>query len=135
MYYEATVKRTIVDQKGNDKEVSEKYICNGCDLFSEAEMRVYGLFNNECDVTAVKRSAIREFANTPTRNDGEAIYIATIVDTFVKEDGSESKTKYKVALYALSVIDANKKVQEYMAQGLDDMECEKIEKTQFVEVI
>lgn len=133
MYYETTIKRVITDKKGNDKEVAEKYICDKCELFADAEERMLEQFNNECDVTAIKRSPIREFANKPC--DDAAIYIATITDTFVRDDDSESKTHYKVALYAMSVTDANKVVQEYMAQGLSDMECDKIEKTTFLEVI
>jgi len=133
MYYEVTIRRTVVDKKGNDRSVTEKYICENIELFAEAEQRVLEYFNAECDVTAIKRSPIREFANKPC--DDAAIYIATITDTFVRDDGSENKTHYKVALYAKSVTDANKVVQEYMAQGLSDMECDKIEKTTFLEVI
>lgn len=135
MYYETTIKRVITDKKGNDKEVAEKYICDKCELFAEAEHRMLEQFNNECDVTAIKRSPIREFANSPSGLPDEAIYIATIADIFVKDDGSESKTKYKVALYAKSVTEANRITSEYMAQGLDDMECERIEKTSFIEVL
>lgn len=133
MYYEVTIRRTVVDKKGNDRSVTEKYICENIELFAEAEQRVLEYFNAECDVTAIKRSPIREFANKPC--DDAAIYIATITDTFVRDNDSESKTHYKVALYALSVTDANRVVQEYMAQGLSDMECDKIEKTTFLEVI
>lgn len=133
MYYEVTIRRTVVDKNGNDRSVTEKYICENIELFAEAEQRVLEYFNAECDVTAIKRSPIREFANKPC--DDAAIYIATITDTFVRDDGSENKTHYKVALYAKSVTDANKVVQEYMAQGLSDMECDKIEKTTFLEVI
>lgn len=135
MFYEISVKHTIVDKNGNEKEVTDKYIVENCELFAEAEQKGLELPLNGQDVVAVKISAIREFANSPSGKDGEAIYIATIVDTFVNEDGSEKKTKYKVALYALSTTNADKVVSEYMAQGLDDMECEKIEKTSFVEVI
>jgi hypothetical protein len=35
----------------------------------------------------------------------------------------------------VSVTDANKVVQSYMAQGLADMECEGIKKNSFIEVI
>lgn len=133
MYYEVTIRRTVVDHKGNDRQTTERYICGNCELFAEAEQRVLEYFNGECDVTAIKRSPIREFANKP---DGcDAIYFATITDTFVREDGSDSKMHYKVALYATSVANANKIIQEYMAQGLSDMECERIEKTPFLEVI
>ena len=135
MYYELAIKHIIIDRKGNDKEVTDKYIVENCELFAEAEQKGLELPLTASDVTTIKRSAIKEFVNTPTNDAAEAIYIATIVDTFVNDDGDEKKLKYKVALYALSVTNANKITQEYMAQGLCDMECEEIKKTSFIEVI
>lgn len=135
MFFEISVKHTIVDKKGNDKEVISKYIVENQELFAEAEQKGQELDLNSPEVMAIKISPIREFVNKPSGQEGEAIYIATIVDTFINDDGGEKKTKYRVALYALSTTNANKIVNDYMAQGLDDMECEKIEKTSFVEVI
>lgn len=135
MHFEISVKNIKQDKNGNDKEVVDKYIVENQTLFAEAEQKGLELPLRDPDVVAIRISAIREFANEPSGQDGEAIYIATIVDTFVDENGKEKKTKYKVALYALSTTNADKIVSEYMAQGLDDMECEKIEKTSFVDVI
>ena len=135
MYYEVSVKNTILDKKGNEKEVINKYIVENQELFSEAEQKGLELPLTNSDVITIKRSKIREFANEPTDAADEAIYIATIVDTIIKENGDEKKMKYEVALYAVSVTDANKVVQSYMAQGLADMECEGIKKTSFIEVI
>ena len=135
MYYEISIKNTILDKKGNEKEVINKYIVENQELFAEAEAKGLQQPLSDPDVVAIKRSKIREFANEPTNAENEAIYIATIVDTFIKENGDEKKLKYEVALYAVSVTDANKVVQSYMAQGLTDMECEGIKKTSFIEVI
>lgn len=135
MHFEISVKNIKQDKNGNDKEVVDKYIVENQELFAEAEQKGLELPLRDPDVVAIRISAIREFANEPSGQDGEAIYTATIVDTFVDENGKEKKTKYKVALYALSTTNADKIVSEYMAQGLDDMECEKIEKTSFVDVI
>lgn len=135
MFYEIGVKNTILDKKGNEKEVINKYIVENQELFAEAEQKGLELPLTNSDVIAIKRSKIREFANEPTDAADEAIYIATIVDTIIKENGDEKKMKYEVALYAVSVTDANKVVQSYMAQGLADMECEGIKKTSFIEVI
>lgn len=135
MYYTISVKHTIVDKKGNDKEVKENFICVDCELFAEAEHKGLERFNGDCDVVAIRQSAIKEVVNEPTDKEDEAIYLATIVSTFVTDNGDEKKTKHKVAFYALSVTNANKIIQDYMAQGLDDMECEVIEKTNFVEII
>ena len=135
MFYEISVKHTAVDKKGNDKEVTEKYIVENQEMFAEAEQKGLELPLTASDVVAVKRSNLREIVNTPTGAEDEAIYIATIVDTFISDNGDEKKTKYQVALYAVSIPNANKIVQEYMAQGLNDMECEGIKKSSFVEVI
>lgn len=134
-YFEISVKHLTVDKKGNDKEVTDKYIVENQELFAEAEAKGLELPLQDPDVVAIKISSIREFANEPTNQEGEAIYIATIVDTIATDNGDEKKMKYKVALYALSTTNANKIVNEYMAQGLNDMECEEIKKTSFVEVI
>lgn len=134
-YFEISVKNLIVDKNGNDKEVTNKYIVENQTLFAEAEQKGLELPLKDPDVVAIRISAIKEFANEPSGNEGEAIYIATIVDTFLNDEGNEKKMKYKVALYALSTTNADKVVSEYMAQGLDDMECEKIEKTSFIDVI
>ena len=135
MFYEIGVKNTILDKNGNEKEVTNKYIVKNQELFAEAEQKGLELPLTNSDVIAIKRSKIREFANEPTDAADEAIYIATIVDTITKDNGDEKKMKYEVALYAVSVTDANKVVQSYMAQGLADMECEGIKKTSFIEVI
>ena len=108
MYYEVSVKNTILDKNGNDKEVTNKYIVKNQELFAEAEQKGLEQPLSNSDVVAIKRSKIR---------------------------GDEKKLKYEVALYAVSVTDANKVVQSYMAQGLTDMECEGIKKTSFIEVI
>ena len=135
MFYEIGVKNTILDKNGNEKEVTNKYIVKNQELFAEAEQKGLELPLTNSDVIAIKRSKIREFANEPTDAADEAIYIATIVDTITKDNGDEKKMKYEVALYAVSVTDANKVVQSYMAQGFADMECEGIKKTSFIEVI
>ena len=135
MFYEISIKHTIVDKNGNDKEVTDKYIVENQELFAEAEQKGLELPLTDPDVVAVKRSNLREIVNTPTDAEDEAIYIATIVDTFISDNGDEKKTKYPVALYAVSIPNANKIVQEYMAQGLADLECEGIKKSSFVEVI
>lgn len=135
MYFEIGVKNTIVDKNGNDKVVVSKYIVENQELFAEAEKKGLELDLTAPEVVAIRISQIREFVNKPSGNEGEAIYIATIVDTVLTDSGEEKKMKYKVALYALSTTNATKVVNDYMAQGLDDMECQEIKKTTFVEVI
>ena len=50
MYYEVTSKRVVVDPKGNDKEISERFIVVNCELFGEAEMKTLQEYNGENDV-------------------------------------------------------------------------------------
>ena len=135
MFYEIGIKNTTVDKKGNDKDVVSKYIVENQELFAEAEMKGLQLGLRNADVISIKRSSIREIGNMPTGSENEAIYLASIIATYPQDDGSEKKMKYPVAIYATSVAEANKAVQEYMSQGLDDMECEGIKKTSFIEVI
>ena len=135
MIFEVSIKHLVTDKKGNDKEVATKYFVENQELFAEAEQKALELPLRNIDVTDIKRSKLREFANNPTGAENEAIYIATIVDTFTDEKGNEKKMQYPVGLYAISLTDANKVVTEYMAQGLADMECEDIKKSTFEAVI
>lgn len=135
MLFEVTIKHVITDKKGNDKEVSAKYIVENQELFAQAELKAMELPLRNIDVTDIKRSKLREFANNPTGAENEAIYIATIVDIFTDDKDNVKKLQYPVGLYAISLTDANKVVTEYMAQGLADMECEDIKKSNFEAVI
>lgn len=132
MYYETTVRHEIVKPDGTTKEGNEKLIVRTCNTFAEAELRSLQHIQDG-DVIAIKQSNLREFANDPIED--ADIYFATIEDTFVSELGDEKTTKYKVALYAKSTTEANKVVNEFMKQGLNDMKCTEIKKTNFIEQI
>lgn len=132
MYYETTVRHEIVKPDGTTKEGNEKLIIRNCNTFAEAELRSLQHIEDG-DVIAIKQSNLREFANDPI--DDADIYFATIEDTFVSDLGDEKITKYKVALYAKSTTEANKVVNEFMKQGLNDMKCTEIKKTNFIEQI
>lgn len=132
MYYETTVRHDIVRPDGTTKEGNEKLIVRTCNTFAEAELRSLQHIQDG-DVIAIKQSNLREFANDPIED--ADIYFATIEDTFISELGDEKTTKYKVALYAKSTTEANKVVNEFMKQGLNDMKCVEIKKTNFIEQI
>lgn len=132
MYYEATIKAARPDEKsGVIKEVTEKMIVENCNLFAEAEQKL--MEHQECEVTALKRSAIKEFANT--EKDGDTIFIATITDIFTDDNGKTKEIPYKVALWANDITEAHNIAKDYMRQGLEDMELKGINKTKFVELI
>lgn len=136
MYFEVTSKRVVIDPKGNDKEISERFIVDNCELFGEAEMKTLQEYNGENDVVAIKQSKIREFVNEKNEEQDEHIYLATIVSIFVDENtGAEKETKYVVGLWATSTENATKIAVDYMSQGLSDLVLVGIKRTNFVDII
>lgn len=134
MFHEVVSKRTIVDNNGNDKEVSEKFLVENCTFCAEAESEVIKYLNAENEVISVKQSKLKEFLNT--RDDDEQdIYFSTIDDTYVDDSGKASPLKYTVALFATSVKEATQLTLDYMKQGLSDMSLTSVKKTKFVELL
>ena len=132
MFYEATIKAARPDEKsGVIKEVTEKIIVENCNLFAEAELKL--MERQECKVTTLKRSAIKEFINT--NKDGDAIFIATITAKYIDDNGKEKEMQYKVALWANDITEAHNITKDYMRQGLEDMSLKGINQTKFVELI
>lgn len=131
MFYEATIKTVHPDEHGVIKEFTEKVIVENCNLFAEAELKL--MKHRECEVTALKRSAIKEFVNT--NKDGENIFIATITTLFIDDNGKNKEISYKVALWANDITEAHNITKNYMRQGLGDMELKGINQTKFVELI
>lgn len=123
----------MIDKKGNDKSVTEHFICAHASLFSEAETAIYLKFNMENDVVAIKRSNIADVVNKDT--DGEYIYLATIEEIIVDDSGKENASRSVVALYAHSITDATDKVLGYMENGLNDATLVGVKKSKFVEIV
>ena len=134
MYYEIKIKHTIQDAKGNDKDVTEGYIVKDCELFAEAERKGIELFNNDCEVVAVKRSPIEQFING-RGSEEDVIFAATLSTTILKENGTESKDRSKVGLWSSNVTSADKTIRDYLQKNMEDTECEEIKKTSFVEML
>ena len=133
MYFEVQVQVTTMDDRGKMKEVQENYMVDGCEFFAQAEQAIMQHYEGDCDVLAIKKSRVREFINDK-KLDSEDIYVTTITQTY-DINGKTTKMKYKVALYATSIQEATQRTQHYMAQGLDDMVCEEMKKTDFIEVL
>ena len=135
MIYEATISYVKIDTNGNDKTVKEQYIIENADLFVEVEMRMQGDFGAlpNFDVTAIKRSRIHEVCNMRD-NEDEKIYIATLIDTFVNEDGSEKEVKYQVAFFADDIANAHAFIEKYANQGYN-MRISGIKETKFSDVL
>lgn len=135
MFYEVTSKRTVIDLKGRDKEIAEKYLFENIMFFAEAEQRAYEMFNNENNVIAIKQCKIMEFVNKRT-DEEQSIYYATIESLFIDETtGEEKATKYVVGLFAKSVDEANTIVNNYMKQGLSDLTLVGIKRTKIVDLL
>ena len=135
MFYEVSNKITVMDKRGNDKQIVEKVLVNNVNLFSEAELKSIEWYNNENEVVAIKQlPKLMEFVNERD-HDGEDIYMATIESIFVEDDGNEKSTKYNVGIYALSLEDATKVAIKYMNEGMSDLVLVSIRKTKIVEVI
>lgn len=135
MYFETANKITVVDKKGNDRQVVEKILVNNVNLFSEAELKSIEWYNNENEVVAIKMlPKLMDFANERD-HDGEDIYMATIESVFVDDDDNEKVTRYNVGIYALSLEDATKVATDYMRGGMNDVALVSLKKTKIVEVI
>lgn len=130
MLYEITTKVKKTQEDGSEKDVAERYITD-CQLFSEAEcagMHSYADYQQEGDVTAIKRSNVREIVNEG--DDKDYYYKATIVSKYV--DDNEKEQKYYVLIRANNIVEATGKANEYIAQGLDDMSLDGITKTKIL---
>ena len=131
MYFETAIKRA---DKGKGKEVTERFIVKGVELFAEAEATMLADFSNECNVIAIKQSKIKDIINS-RMDDEEDIYYATLEQYHITELGDEKSSKTDVALFAKDMTDAKNKLDAYLKQGLQDMSIFKITKTKFLDVI
>lgn len=133
MLYELTLKVELADEVGNVKEVKERYITDDL-IFANVEMKGFELYNNECDVCAIKRSKVQEILNKRTYED-ESIYNATLAQIFVDENtGKEKEQEYQVLFFAKNLKNATDYILEYVKQGYD-MEVKSVKKTSIKEVI
>ena len=134
MFYELTLQVDKLNEKGEEKRVTERYITEDL-LFAGTEAKGLHLYKGECDVTAIKRSKIMEFVNNRA-DDEQSIYYATIESIFIDENtGEEKATKYVVGLFAKSIDEANRIANQYMSQGLADLVLVGIKKTKIVDLL
>lgn len=134
MYYEITLKVTRPDNKGVDKEVKENFLVENAELWSEVEQRGLELYNGEADIVAMKRSSVIEIVNQ-REEENQPIYKARLVSTFVDDKGKEKEKSWIVALFAQNMDDANKKMQQYIKQGMEDLTLREIKQTNILDII
>jgi len=137
--YEITIQFTEVDSKGNDRNKKWSIIAEHAISFADAEKLgyEYGDGLTAIDVTSIKRSRLKEIVNEKPFNDETCkIYVAQIVDHFIDTDTDETKDiKYNVALYAHDMSEAHMAIEQYMKQGLEDMDLVGIKETKFNDVL
>ena len=138
MLYETAIKLTVVDKNGNDKVVTNKYIVENAELFGEVESKLYEEFGNETgfEVASIKISKLKEIINKAPQGDmGCKIYFATICDHIMTDEGDVKDMQYSVALHAHDINEAHKAIDQYMKQGMDDMELVGLKCTKYLEVL
>lgn len=133
MYYEVTLKVTKQDNKGNDKDVKENFLIENAELWQEVENRALELYNGEADIVAMKRSSVIEVVNE--KKEDTPIFKAKLISTYVDEKGKEKEKSWVVALFAADMNEANKKMQEYIKQGMEDLTLREIKQTNLLEII
>ena len=133
--YEGTIQFITLDKRGNYKLVKEQFILEHCESFSDAEEQLfdYGSGLTEIEVIAIKRSKLKEIANERTSED-EKIFLATLVDIFLNDDGSEKEIKYTIAFYSKDMNAAHTYISQYASQGYN-MSVTKIVESKFVDVL
>lgn len=142
MYYEANIKHDIATDTGEVRQTLSKVLVHNANLFAEAEAAALKYaydnynadnFDNEPDVTAIRRSRICEFTNNPS--DGGKIYVATLDYTFTDDSGKEKHTKYLVGIYADDITKAKKAADFHISQGLQDLTLTDLNETRFEPVV
>ena len=135
MIHEATIEYVAIDENGNDRKVKENYIVDSLGCFTEVEEKLVEDFMSftAMDVTAIKRSKVKEIANSRASDD-DLIWEATVQDVFHAEDGSEKELKYKILLFSKTFDSAKAFITEYLKQGFD-MSLVSLKLTKFKDVI
>jgi hypothetical protein len=139
MIFETSIKTIIVDKNGNDKVVTSRYIIENAELFGEVESKLYEEFGNMTgfEVASIKISKLKEIINEAPQGETECkIYFATIIDRFYDADKDETtENQYTVALHAHDINEAYKTIDQYMKQGMEDMELVGLKCTKYLEVL
>jgi len=139
MIFETSIKTTTVDKNGNDKTLTSKYLVENAELFGEVESKLYEEFGSTTgfEVATIKISKLKEIINEAPQGDTECkIYFATIIDRFYDADKDETtETQYSVALHAHDINEAHKSIDQYIRQGMENMELVGLKCTKYLDVI
>ena len=121
----------IID--GKTRKRTETYVMDK-EFFSQAEYTVTELLNGDTTVEdfqiqILKLSQIKEIDDQSIDNSIPS-FIATLIDIFHQDDGTEKKLRYKVLLWADNLTAANRRANELSHQGYD-MQIEGIKQVDY----
>ena len=130
---------TKISYENEGKVVKEQYIIENAELFGEVESKLYEEFGNfpNFSVLSIKtNNKIREVINEKPAGDDECkIFYATICDFFTDDNDKTKEIPYIVVAFAHDMTEAKAAVDQYMRQGLEDMELKAIKETKYLEVL
>ena len=128
-----------ISYEQDGKAVKEQYIIEHAELFGEVESKLYEEFGNfpNFSVVSIKtNNKIREIINEkPTDDDECKIFYATVCDFFTDDNEKVKEIPYIVVAFAHDMTEAKAAVDQYMRQGLEDMELKAIKETKYLEVL
>ena len=135
--FEVKSRRVVIDNKGNDKNITETFFFENCVSWADAEEKMLSYFNNENEVVAMALSKVVEVLNNPCDEEKLERYIfrAILSSIFTDDNGDEKETKYPVLVWAKTVEEAMGIVSEHIKQGYDDITLIGITKTRIVETL
>jgi len=118
---------------GKTRKRTETYVMDK-EFFSQAEYAVTELLNEDTtiedfQIQNLKLSQIKEIDDQSINNSIPS-FIATLIDIFLQDDGTEKKLKYKVLLWADNLTAANRRANELSHQGYD-MQIEGIKQVDY----
>ena len=118
---------------GKTRKRTEAYVMDK-EFFSQAEYAVTELLNEDTtiedfQIQNLKLSQIKEIDDQSINNSIPS-FIATLIDIFLQDDGTEKKLKYKVLLWADNLTAANRRANELSHQGYD-MQIEGIKQVDY----
>lgn len=130
---------TKISYESEEKVVKEQYIVENEELFGAVESKLYeefGNFQNFSVVSIKTNNKISEIINEKPDGDDECkIFYATVCDFFTDDNGKTKELPYIVVAFAHDMTEAKAAVDQYMRQGLEDMELKAIKETKFVDIL
>jgi hypothetical protein len=130
---------TKISYESEGKTVKEQHIFENEELFGVVEGKLYKEFGDMPNFTVLSikpNNKIREIINEkPSEDDEYKIFYATICDFFTDDNGLTKEIPYVVVAFAHDMNEAKQAIDQYMRQGLEDMELKAIKETKYLEVL